>query len=69
MCVADLCVLAGLQPAAAICELVLDNGKMMRRDDCAQFAKEHGIKFITIDDLARYLEAKVQREGTNWMIE
>ncbi|KAI9190437.1 hypothetical protein H9P43_001871 [Blastocladiella emersonii ATCC 22665] len=64
----DLCRLAGLQPAAAICELVLDNGKMMRRDDCAAFAKEHNLKLITIDDLALYIKAKLAREGGDWTL-
>ncbi|ORZ37969.1 3,4-dihydroxy-2-butanone 4-phosphate synthase [Catenaria anguillulae PL171] len=64
----DLAVLAGMQPAAAICELVLDNGKMMRRDDCAQFATEHGLKLITIDDLAVYIRAKLDKEGGEWML-
>jgi len=53
----DLCILAGLQPAAIICELVRDrDGLMARRDDCATFAKEHGFKFITIAALIDYIK-------------
>jgi len=53
----DLCRLAGLQPAAIICELVRDeDGLMSRRDDCAAFAKSHGLKFITIAALIDYLK-------------
>ncbi|KAF9582908.1 hypothetical protein BGW38_010604 [Lunasporangiospora selenospora] len=51
----DLCKLAGLQPVAVICELVNDrDGSMARRDDCYNFAKEHGIRLITIADLVKY---------------
>ncbi|KAG0307323.1 hypothetical protein BGZ98_000558 [Dissophora globulifera] len=51
----DLCKLAKLQPVAVICELVNDrDGSMARRDDCYKFAKEHGIKLITIADLIQY---------------
>ncbi|KAG0243016.1 3,4-dihydroxy-2-butanone 4-phosphate synthase [Mortierella sp. GBAus27b] len=51
----DLCILAKLQPVAVICELVNDSdGSMARRDDCYKFAKEHGIKLITIADLIKY---------------
>ncbi|KAG0053410.1 hypothetical protein BGZ83_001176 [Gryganskiella cystojenkinii] len=52
----DLCRLAGLQPVAVIGELVNDDriGSMARRDDCYRFAKEHGIKLITIADLIYY---------------
>ncbi|TPX35697.1 3,4-dihydroxy-2-butanone-4-phosphate synthase [Synchytrium microbalum] len=50
----DLCKLAGLAPVSAISELVLDDGRMMRRDDIRVFAKEWGIKVITISDLVKY---------------
>ncbi|TID29504.1 hypothetical protein CANINC_001899 [Pichia inconspicua] len=52
-----LCKLAGLQPAAAICELVRDDdGLMMRLPDCAEFSNQHNIKIITIKDLIQYLD-------------
>ncbi|KAI8320102.1 3,4-dihydroxy-2-butanone 4-phosphate synthase [Martensiomyces pterosporus] len=53
----DLTRLAGLNPAGALCELVNDDGTMKRRDDCAIFAKEHGLKLITISDLVAYRKA------------
>ncbi|KAJ1964819.1 hypothetical protein GGI12_001187 [Dipsacomyces acuminosporus] len=53
----DLTRLAGLNPAGALCELVNDDGTMKRRDDCAVFAKEHGLKLITISDLVAYRKA------------
>ncbi|KAF9113382.1 hypothetical protein BGX27_001658 [Mortierella sp. AM989] len=53
----DLCKLANLQPVAVICELVNDrDGSMARRDDCYKFAKEHGIKLVTIADIIKYRE-------------
>ncbi|KAF8988103.1 hypothetical protein BGZ52_000829 [Haplosporangium bisporale] len=51
----DLCKLAKLQPVAVICELVNDrDGSMARRDDCYKFAREHGIRLITIADIIQY---------------
>ena len=59
--VTDLCRLAGLQPAAIICELVREeDGLMARRDDCAAFAKRHGFKLITIAALVDYLKSTQQ---------
>ncbi|KAL7752853.1 hypothetical protein RI367_001856 [Sorochytrium milnesiophthora] len=59
----DLCRLAGLQPVSVICEVVLDNGKMARRDDLVKFCKEHGFKLITIEDLQAHIRQKMQREN------
>lgn len=53
----QLCELAGLQPAATICELVRDeDGLMMRLDDCVAFGKKHGIKVVTIELIVQYLD-------------
>ncbi|WBW72524.1 3,4-dihydroxy-2-butanone 4-phosphate synthase Rib3 [Schizosaccharomyces osmophilus] len=53
----DLCKLAGLPPAAAICELVRDeDGLMSRFDDCARFCSQWGIKMITIKSLIEYIK-------------
>lgn len=61
---ADLCRLAGLQPAAIICELVRDeDGLMARRDDCAAFAKQCGFKLITIAALVDYLKRTTHQNG------
>ncbi|KAJ2788330.1 hypothetical protein H4R21_007033, partial [Coemansia helicoidea] len=54
----DLTRLAGLNPAGALCELVNDDGTMMRRDDCTAFARKHGLTIITISDLAAYRTAR-----------
>lgn len=50
----DLTLLAGLQPAGAICEIIKDDGTMARLDDLKIFAKEHNMKIITIKDLISY---------------
>ncbi|WED44553.1 GTP cyclohydrolase II [Legionella cardiaca] len=50
----DLAILAGLTPAAVICEIINDNGTMSRRDDLARFSKEHNIPMVTIKDLIDY---------------
>ncbi|GAB6037290.1 bifunctional 3,4-dihydroxy-2-butanone-4-phosphate synthase/GTP cyclohydrolase II [Fundidesulfovibrio butyratiphilus] len=50
----DLCRLAGLKPAAVICEIMRDDGNMARMPDLIEFAKQHDIKIATIADLIRY---------------
>ncbi len=50
----DLVALAGLEPAAAIVEVLNEDGSMARRPDLEQFAKTHDIKIGTIADLIRY---------------
>lgn len=50
----DLSELAGLEPAAVICEIMKDDGTMARLPDLIEFAKEHGLKIGTIADLIHY---------------
>jgi len=50
----DLARLAGLQPAAAICEIMNDDGTMARVPDLMRFAARHGLSVVTIADLIRY---------------
>jgi 3,4-dihydroxy 2-butanone 4-phosphate synthase/GTP cyclohydrolase II len=47
----DLARLAGLEPAAAIVEILNEDGTMARRPDLEKFAKKHGIRIGTIADL------------------
>ncbi|KAI9102805.1 3,4-dihydroxy-2-butanone 4-phosphate synthase [Phlyctochytrium arcticum] len=54
----DLTKLAGKQTVAAICEVVLDDGRMARRDDLKEFAVKWGLKMISIADLVRYRTEK-----------
>ncbi|WP_033294110.1 bifunctional 3,4-dihydroxy-2-butanone-4-phosphate synthase/GTP cyclohydrolase II [Amycolatopsis jejuensis] len=60
----DLARLAGLRPAGALCELVDDDGTMMRAPECRRFADERGLVMISIADLAAYrrrTEVQVER--------
>ncbi len=50
----DLARLAGLYPAGVICEIMKEDGTMARLPDLMEFAKEHGLKIVTIADLIRY---------------
>jgi 3,4-dihydroxy 2-butanone 4-phosphate synthase/GTP cyclohydrolase II len=60
----DLARMAGLSPAGALCELVNDDGTMMRALECRAFADRHGLVMISIADLIRFrrrTESLVQR--------
>ncbi|WP_155370361.1 bifunctional 3,4-dihydroxy-2-butanone-4-phosphate synthase/GTP cyclohydrolase II [Catellatospora vulcania] len=50
----DLAQLAGLHPAAAMCEMVNDDGTMMRLPDLQRFAEEHELVLVSIADLIAY---------------
>ena len=50
----DLCKLAGLYPAGALIEIMNDDGTMARMPELQVFAREHGLKIITIKDLIAY---------------
>jgi 3,4-dihydroxy 2-butanone 4-phosphate synthase / GTP cyclohydrolase II len=47
----DLSKLAGLKPAAVICEVMNDDGSMARMPDLEVFAGQHGLKICTVADL------------------
>lgn len=50
----DLTRLAGLRPAATICEIKRPDGSMARLDDLELFGADHGFKLITVADLIQY---------------
>ncbi len=50
----DLARLSGLQPAAALIEILNEDGTMARMPQLKEVAAEHGIKIITIKDLIAY---------------
>ncbi len=50
----DLAKIAGLAPAAAIVEIMNEDGTMARRPDLEQFAQQHDLKIGTIADLIHY---------------
>ncbi len=63
----DLAQLAGLRPAGVLCELVNDDGTMMRLPELTLFAKEHELSLISIADLIAYrrrTERQVERVAT-----
>ena len=60
----DLARLAGLTPAAVLCEIMRDDGSMARLPDLVEFAAQHRLKIGTIADLIEYRsrhESLVQR--------
>lgn len=50
----DLTVLAGLKPAAILCELTNDDGTMARAPEVVNFAKQHNMPVVTIEDIVEY---------------
>ena len=50
----DIAKIAGLQPAAVICEIMNDDGTMSRMPELEVFAEKHGLKIISVADLVRY---------------
>ena len=63
----DLCRLAGLAPVGVICELVNDDGTVMRGPQVTAFAEEHGLKLTTVADLIAWrqrTETLVERLGS-----
>ena len=53
----DLSQLAGVEPAAVICEILKDDGSMARLPDLIEFGAEHGLKIGAIRDLIEYRAA------------
>jgi 3,4-dihydroxy 2-butanone 4-phosphate synthase/GTP cyclohydrolase II len=75
----DLARLAGLSPAAVICEIIRDDGTMARLPDLEDFAARHGLRILTIADLIAHRlrterlvsvlaerEIVLDRTGTAW---
>ena len=50
----DLCRLAGLAPVGLCCEIMREDGTMMRTTELIQFAKKHDLVMISIADLIAY---------------
>ena len=62
----DMAAMAGLTPAAVICEIMNDDGTMARLPDLEIFAREHGLKIGTIADLIQHRshnESLIERVG------
>ena len=56
----DLCRLAGLKECGLCCEIMKEDGTMMRTPQLKELAKEWNIKFITIKDLQEYRKVHEQ---------
>ena len=53
----DLAKLAGMYPAAVICEIINDDGSMAKLPDIIEFSKKHNnMKIVTIKDLIDYIK-------------
>jgi len=55
----DMARIAGLIPAAVICEIMNDDGTMARLPELEKFAEKHDLKIISVADLVRY---RIQKE-------
>ena len=67
----DLAAMAGLSPAAVICEVMNDDGTMARLPDLMAFGREHGLKIGTIASLIEHRsrhESLIERAGGRKML-
>ena len=67
----DLAAIAGLTPAAVICEIMKDDGTMARLPDLQLFAADHGLKIGTIADLIAYRsrnESLIEKVGARPLV-
>jgi len=64
----DLARLAGLYPAAVICEIMADDGTMMRLPALTEFARKHDVHIVTVEAIIRYRrerEKLIRRAATS----
>jgi 3,4-dihydroxy 2-butanone 4-phosphate synthase/GTP cyclohydrolase II len=50
----DLAKMAGLYPAGVLCEIMKADGQMARMPDLKRFARRHGLKIVTVNDMIKY---------------
>jgi 3,4-dihydroxy 2-butanone 4-phosphate synthase / GTP cyclohydrolase II len=50
----ELASMAGLQAAAVICEIMSDDGSMAALPELQEFARQHGIPLLSVNDIKRY---------------
>jgi len=50
----DLCRLAGLPPAGVICEILKEDGTMMRMAELEKFGQEHDLPIVTVADIVAW---------------
>ena len=56
----DMATLAGLRPAAVLCEIMNEDGTMARLPELVVFARQHGLRLLTIADLIAYRRQREQ---------
>jgi 3,4-dihydroxy 2-butanone 4-phosphate synthase/GTP cyclohydrolase II len=61
----DLCKLCDLPPVAIICEIMEEDGTMMRRNGLANFAQQHQLKIISINQLIEYIQSTETKFESN----
>lgn len=59
----DIAILAGMRPAAVLCELMNDDGTMAGNADIDSYAARHDMPVLTIDEIARYRANRMSRTG------
>jgi 3,4-dihydroxy 2-butanone 4-phosphate synthase/GTP cyclohydrolase II len=60
----DLARLSGFEPAGALCELVDEQGEMLRGAELERFARRHRLPLLHIADLVAYREATASSAPT-----
>ena len=50
----DLAHICGLKPAGVICEILKEDGAMMRLKDLRAFANLHGLKMTSVAEIVKY---------------
>lgn len=55
----DLAKACGSFPAGVICEIMGDDGEMLRLDSLLEFSKVHNLKIISIEDLVKYRQKQI----------
>jgi 3,4-dihydroxy 2-butanone 4-phosphate synthase len=57
----ELAILAGLQPSSVLCELMNEDGTMMRGEAIERFARERGYPILTIAELIQWRTRQQQK--------
>ncbi|SQI42875.1 3,4-dihydroxy-2-butanone 4-phosphate synthase [Leminorella richardii] len=57
----DLVTLAGFKPAGVLCELTNDDGSMANAPQVVEFAKQHDMPVVTIEDLVEYIAQNAKK--------
>lgn len=63
----DLCKLTNLYPAAIICEIMENDGTMMRRNGLKNFAATHQLKMISINQLVEFIQTDRNTPTENFL--